>query len=922
MSKTFNWESFYNQNWATIYSKFFSQEESKKEIDLIVKIAFIRKNDQILDLCCGLGRHAIELAKRGYKVTGFDYSLPFLRNARKKAKKANVSVDFLQGDIRDLPYLGEFDVILMFFSALFYFEKETAQKILYQVAKMLKPDGRLILVTTDEEELINDYRKRGKKIAGLNKSKIIEKERKFAGFNVTCQKEIDFGKSFEKINFEITNKNGQKDKRSLKFYYHTSKQIENLFRYLNLNMTKILRSAKLNFFSKSLERSVIFVGQKGFLAENKKENIPRVIGEIQKIREKRWQIKSSVEIAFLLANLKKQTNILDYLDKIWLVKKEDLSEGALTIDFVEFFERFNKKQKLEILKNIYALELTLGCTSGCFFCAYGIKKKIEKKFSFKSIKKFYKKYGRFIPKRRDFFEEIRWKLVSRFYHQYEFFPFDIPSDNNVLLYWNGDPFLYQDGNYIFFDVYKLTVASFTSRFSRYLSTSLAPGSLKNFIIFFEKIIKVYSSKGLIRWPLIRISLTKHNVQRVEATLLFMYYYLISKGFLSQKINELYDKLITFHIRDEKNIFPVGPLIKEGNQLIDIISPQCKDGVILSPGDSRVQTMVAANDYDPSGALTFNLKGNSIIPKHMSLMNFAYHLDIRPKKKDHLKQIKRLIIQKKVFLPLAKIDSNDKVFGGLFKGGSPEYLFVVLSRTVLSLRHFIGFSSQLDISDVPEEIKKEYLTIALKDFYKFRAEFIPYFNKAKEKLDKKPVNLKKSDSYQKLKYIFSLTITYLNFLDFLMGFIKRNTNVNLIITLFKFFLKLQYKDIKKIDFLIRNLTSLLRLKINESSLILLLNNISEDQIICFRKVVTNFKFLFSERFINLLLEENKKNKLVKKEFSFSKIYSLIEKNVMEKVGHFWQFKGPDRKKTLWLDQLTEIIFIEFINSWVGRSRKKS
>ncbi len=67
----------------------------------------------ILDVGCGTGRHAIELARRGYRVTGIDLSEAQLRRAREKADEAGVDVDFQRHDARDLPFVGEFDAAIM-----------------------------------------------------------------------------------------------------------------------------------------------------------------------------------------------------------------------------------------------------------------------------------------------------------------------------------------------------------------------------------------------------------------------------------------------------------------------------------------------------------------------------------------------------------------------------------------------------------------------------------------------------------------------------------------------------------------------------------------------------------------------------------------------------------------------------------------
>lgn len=68
---------------------------------------------------CGTGRQAIELAKRGYSVTGVDLSEAMLKRAREKARAAGVEVNFIKADARALPFHNEFDLAIMLCEAAF-----------------------------------------------------------------------------------------------------------------------------------------------------------------------------------------------------------------------------------------------------------------------------------------------------------------------------------------------------------------------------------------------------------------------------------------------------------------------------------------------------------------------------------------------------------------------------------------------------------------------------------------------------------------------------------------------------------------------------------------------------------------------------------------------------------------------------------
>jgi len=119
------------------------------ECDFIEKEIQYNKNLNILDLGCGTGRHSIELSKRGYRMTGLDLSNSMLNQARKKALEQQVSVTFIQGDARNLPFQEEFDVVMSMCEGSFPLMEtdEMNYQILQQARKVLKKGGKYIFTT-------------------------------------------------------------------------------------------------------------------------------------------------------------------------------------------------------------------------------------------------------------------------------------------------------------------------------------------------------------------------------------------------------------------------------------------------------------------------------------------------------------------------------------------------------------------------------------------------------------------------------------------------------------------------------------------------------------------------------------------------------------------------------------------------------
>lgn len=154
-------DEFFGPAYLDVYLEMLTPERSTKEVDLIESNLALRKEERILDLASGHGRHAIELARRGYKnVVGLDYTPVFVEKAKKDAQAAGVKVELVLGDMRKLTYQSEFDAIYNYFTAMFFFSDEVNQSILDGVGRALKPGGRFLMETMNREWLIRNYQAR------------------------------------------------------------------------------------------------------------------------------------------------------------------------------------------------------------------------------------------------------------------------------------------------------------------------------------------------------------------------------------------------------------------------------------------------------------------------------------------------------------------------------------------------------------------------------------------------------------------------------------------------------------------------------------------------------------------------------------------------------------------------------------------
>lgn len=143
------WYETLFENYARKYDQECFVQGTPGECDFIEGEIGRDKSLKILDIGCGTGRHSIELAKRGYNVTGVDLSESQLKRAREKAAEAGVSPDFRRHDARALPFESEFGLAIMLCEGGFPLMEtdELNFEILKSAVRALKPGGKFIFTT-------------------------------------------------------------------------------------------------------------------------------------------------------------------------------------------------------------------------------------------------------------------------------------------------------------------------------------------------------------------------------------------------------------------------------------------------------------------------------------------------------------------------------------------------------------------------------------------------------------------------------------------------------------------------------------------------------------------------------------------------------------------------------------------------------
>jgi len=142
--------------WKDLYPFHFPESTfavADEQVEKILRLTGVTAGN-VLDLCCGPGRHAVALAKRGFAVTAVDRTSFLIEHARARAAQANLPIDFVLEDMRRFSRPATFDLIINLFTSFGYFEDEADDfRVLQLVRENLRPGGAFVLEMVSKERL-------------------------------------------------------------------------------------------------------------------------------------------------------------------------------------------------------------------------------------------------------------------------------------------------------------------------------------------------------------------------------------------------------------------------------------------------------------------------------------------------------------------------------------------------------------------------------------------------------------------------------------------------------------------------------------------------------------------------------------------------------------------------------------------------
>ncbi len=154
------YDGYFEEEWLDEIALHIPEERTRKEVDFLLERLELEPGARVLDVACGHGRHSLELARRGFDVTGVDLSTRSIALAREAAEREGLGATFVERDARELDFDGEFDAAInLFTSAIGYFDEEAEnQRVVDGVARALRRGGSFLVDTINLLALARGFR--------------------------------------------------------------------------------------------------------------------------------------------------------------------------------------------------------------------------------------------------------------------------------------------------------------------------------------------------------------------------------------------------------------------------------------------------------------------------------------------------------------------------------------------------------------------------------------------------------------------------------------------------------------------------------------------------------------------------------------------------------------------------------------------
>lgn len=141
------------------FDTYVETDASRNQVDFVIDKLALEPGARVLDLCCGQGRHLIDLARRGYDVVGLDLSEYMLEGCKAAAVAEGINPVLVHADMREIGFNAEFDAVINMFTSFGYLETtDEDQKVINAASLALRGGGLLLLDLLNRDWLMSCFK--------------------------------------------------------------------------------------------------------------------------------------------------------------------------------------------------------------------------------------------------------------------------------------------------------------------------------------------------------------------------------------------------------------------------------------------------------------------------------------------------------------------------------------------------------------------------------------------------------------------------------------------------------------------------------------------------------------------------------------------------------------------------------------------
>jgi 2-polyprenyl-3-methyl-5-hydroxy-6-metoxy-1,4-benzoquinol methylase len=151
------YERAFDESYLECYEQFEQEPVWLMDCAFLEKQLELEAGEAVLDLCCGAGRHSLELARRGYRLTGLDVSPTMIEVAKSRSAEQGAEVNWIRQDAKEMDFTEEFDAVFNYLTSFGHCDHAGNTRIIANVFRSLRPGGRFLLEMINMIWLLSNF---------------------------------------------------------------------------------------------------------------------------------------------------------------------------------------------------------------------------------------------------------------------------------------------------------------------------------------------------------------------------------------------------------------------------------------------------------------------------------------------------------------------------------------------------------------------------------------------------------------------------------------------------------------------------------------------------------------------------------------------------------------------------------------------